>query len=305
MKKSTVVIGFGGEQDNSREKISKPKKQPEIKKTNTEQISPQQPEIKEEAHSEQISPRQPETKVGYSDQNSPQKFCITKKCLLFSLIPSAIILVGIILMIIFLRGGKNEPENKSPKQVIVLDDEEAKKMIETEFEFSTKVGDLNRINVEQKYVEEITSYGLKYFQHVNRKTLYDIYIISETNSTEETKYFYKSLYTAAILISSQCINTKDEDCEPQTKIGLTEFNKKNLRFLDEIPDLKDIPLPLCIFNITDNDVITSIACHKSLPKSTRKSMILDLYFFRPPAIKRPDKEANNVTITKTKKDGLN
>ena len=139
-------------------------------------------------------------------------------------------------------------------------------MIETEFEFNTKVGDLNRINIQQKYTEEITSYGEKYFQYVNRRTLYDIYIISETPSSEETKYFYNTTYTAAILISSQCATTNNEDCEPQDKISLTEFSKKNLRFLAEIPDLKDIPLPLCIFNITNNDVITSIACHESLQR---------------------------------------
>ena len=63
-------------------------------------------------------------------------------------------------------------------------------------------------------------------------------------------------------------------------------------------DFKDIPVPLCLFNITDNDVITSLTCPETLQISIKQNMILDLYFFRPPAIKRPDKEKGNITITK-------
>ena len=279
MKQSNIVIGYGGELDNSKEKASKPRNKIEENKPKLDEIPTKQS-------------------------------CITKKCIVSITIISIIILVGIILLVVFLKQGDKEPENKNsettntPNQDIILNEEERKKMIETEFEFNTKVGDLNRINIQQKYTEEITSYGEKYFQYVNRRTLYDIYIISETPSSEETKYFYNTTYTAAILISSQCANTNNGDCEPQKKMDLTEFSKKNLRFLGEIPDLKDAPLPLCIFNITNNDAITSIACHESLPTSIKKNMILDLYFFRPPAIKRPDKERNNVTITKSKRDGF-
>ena len=307
MKRSQVVIGYGGEINTSKEKTSKPrniKNHPQESNSNIE-----------------------------SEPSFHKKSCITKKCIIISSIISGVVIIGIILLAVLLtRGikGKNIQENKntnpeSPESPgnpnnpdnpenpetpenpedndNILKEAEAKKMIETEFEFSTKVGDLNRINVEQNYVEEITSFGLKYDQFVGRKTNYDIYILSETNSTEETKYFYNTTYTAAILISSQCIDTESADCEPEQMIGLADMEKSNLRFLDEIPDLKDIPLPLCIFNITNNDVITSIACPESLHTSTRRNMILDLYFFRPPAIKRPDKERNNVTITKTKKDG--
>ena len=86
-------------------------------------------------------------------------------------------------------------------------------------------------------------------------------------------------------------------------IGLPQATKKKLRYLEDIPDLKDAPLPLCLFNITDNHVITSMLCPESLNRNIRQAMILDLYFFRPPAIKRPDKENNNLTIVQETKNG--
>ena len=63
-------------------------------------------------------------------------------------------------------------------------------------------------------------------------------------------------------------------------------------------DFKDIPIPLCIFNITDNNIITTIKCPESLPENKRKEIILDLYFFRPPAAERIDKEGDNITFSK-------
>ena len=272
MKKSTLVIDFD-KQENSKRKIFNPPKQimPPIKAIQTE----------------------------------PKKSYFTKRCFLLTLGISIFVIIAIIVTIILVIKYKQEdnqikePDPDIPSTIVGPSDIEKEKMIETEFEFRTEVGDLYSINVEQKYIEEITTNGLKNFQYVDRKTNYKIYIISETNSTEETKYFYNKTFLAAILISSQCTDTKNDNCEPEPYIELTEIKKGNLRFLDEIPDLKDIPLPLCLFNITNNDVITSIKCPETLQKNIRRNMILDLYFFRPPAIKRPEKEANNVTLTKS------
>ena len=40
----------------------------------------------------------------------------------------------------------------------------------------------------------------------------------------------------------------------------------------------------------------SLTCHKSLSEFKKRMIVLDLYFFRPPAIKRLNKEENNITI---------
>ena len=46
--------------------------------------------------------------------------------------------------------------------------------------------------------------------------------------------------------------------------------------------LKDIPLPICLFNMTDNNVITSFTCHKLITEHKKRMIALDLYFFRLP-----------------------
>ena len=173
--------------------------------------------------------------------------------------------------------------------------------LETEFEFNTTVHDLRRVFVQQKYYEEIMTNGTKTNIVVNRKTNYDIYIISEEDSDAENKNFFNKSYTASISISSQCISMQNEDCQPKTMVNFSKI-VNNLRHLDEIEDLKDIPVPICLFNLTDNDVITSMTCPKTLQNNIKQNMILDLYFFRPPAIKRPDKDKGNITITKWKEN---
>ena len=237
-----------------------------------------------------------------SEQLSGEKLCLPNWTI-FLIIITVIILIGIIVLIVLLTGKNKESPILNTSITTPKSNLSNPYKFETEFDFVNKLREPYRIKVEQKYVEEINTNGIMNTQFVDRKTNYDIFIINETNSTKETKNFYDKIYTAAILISSQCIDTKNDKCEPQNILNLEEVSKKNLRNLMEIPDLKDIPIPLCLFNITDNDVITSVACHKSLQSNIKQSMILDLYFFRPPAIKRPDKEGNNVTITKNIKDG--
>ena len=196
------------------------------------------------------------------------------------------------------NGGKDPEYPISPQQPVGPEKKVENPHIETEFEFNTTTHDLRRVFVEQKYTEDIITFGQKINNFYDRKTNYDIYIISEEEPDEENKNFYNKKFTASISISSQCISSKDENCEPQRMIDFSKVTKKNIRSLEEMKDFKDIPIPLCLFNITDNDVITSMTCPETLQISIKQNMILDLYFFRPPAIKRPDKEKGNITITK-------
>jgi hypothetical protein len=65
---------------------------------------------------------------------------------------------------------------------------------------------------------------------------------------------------------------------------------------ENFDDLKDIPIPLCLFEMTDNNAIVSITCPESLPKSKQKTIVRDLYFFKPPSIQRPNKEKGKIII---------
>ena len=194
--------------------------------------------------------------------------------------------------------GIQEEDKPDPFSVIIPVYPENYQKLESEFEYKTKVGDLRRIHVNQK-TEEDRVYEGKNIKRINeRDTLYYIYIISESNPEPDFINYYNKIYTAAISIAKECFATDNEDCVPETLVDLSGAEIHNSRNLEEANDLKDIPIPFCLFNLTNNDVITSIACHESFSEYKKKLMVLDLYFFRPPGLKRPDKEELNVTITK-------
>lgn len=171
----------------------------------------------------------------------------------------------------------------------------------SEFEFNTKVGDLKRISVNQKFKEDMLIDGEKVVSFLTRITNYDIYIISEEEPDENNKLFYDKKYTCAISIQSECYGPSKDDCVPKKSVDLTGTTRRNLektRKLEEKNDLKDFPIPICLFNLTNNDVITSISCHEKFSEQKKKMLLLDLYFFRPPGIKRLTKENINNTITR-------
>ena len=220
------------------------------------------------------------------------------KMLLFIILPILIIVTVFIIIFIFLRIPANiseKPlEQNNYTDIVETDKSETNNLpqdhgpLESEFTINTKVNDLKRIFVHQKYNEDIVSNAELTKILVDRKTYYDIYIISESESNKETKNYYNKTYLGVIVISSQCISTEDENCEPKNLVNFVDPDYSKLRNLQEIDDLKDIPIPICLFNLTNNNVITSMICPETLSENIKQNMILDLYFFRPPAIKRLD-----------------
>ena len=248
-----------------------------------------------------------------TSNNNESCFSQKKTKIIIGIILGLIIAGIIILCVLLLKKEDNENENKIPP----IEPENPfnpinpsipdQKHIESEFAFKTEVKDLIGLNVKQKSTEKITTNGIESTINVNRETNYDIFILSEKDPNEENKNHFNKLYTAAILINSQCVSIKNESCTPKKMIDITKVKKddikNSLRYLDEIPDFKDLPVPLCLFNLTDNDVIMSMTCPEKLQTSIKQNMILDLYFFRPPAIKRPDKEGGNITLDKWEEGG--
>ena len=167
--------------------------------------------------------------------------------------------------------------------------------IKKEFNILTKTGDLRQISIIQKTNEETKLNEELITNKITRKTNYDIYFKSEEDASEENKKYYSKMYKGIVSIRSECTVTDEDDCQPQPLVDLTS-KSRNIRLLDS-EEFKDIPIPLCEFNITDNHVITTLICPESLPDNKRNEIILDLYFFRPPAAERPDKEGDNITLT--------
>ena len=195
-----------------------------------------------------------------------------------------------------------EPNEPQPIEPIVS------RKLEKEFEIVTSPGVVNRISVIQKSEDETKTNGSSFTVKSLRKTNYDIYVISESEADENHKNYYSKMYTAAISIVSECNVMDADDCQPEKMIDLTGGKKEtenNTTILNSVDDYKDLPIPLCLFNITDNDFITSITCPESFPEIQKNKILLDLYFLKPPAIERADKENNNITVIKSEDKAKN
>ena len=248
------------------------------------------------------------TKVKKMQEDKKAFVCTIRKIIIFSII--ALVILGIFLFIFYVSFSRcigPDPEYKITNDITYNPEETNQNSIkditiidlgpmEEEFKIATNVNDLTRIYVNQKSYENITANGHLTQILVDRKTIYDIYIISSNKSDEKYKNLYNETYLCAISISSECISTEDEYCVPQKLVDFVDQDYSHIRNLEEVEDLEKFPMPLCLFNLTNNNVITSMICPKSLSSTKKYTMILDLYFFRPPSIKRPDKDKSNITI---------
>ena len=172
--------------------------------------------------------------------------------------------------------------------------------LKTEFNFNTNTDDLKSITVIQRSFDESKFNDQTISTETTRKTNYHIYMLSEKKASPEEEHLFSTLYTGAISIASECYTSGDEkDCTPKEMLDLSKMktDDSKIRLLEDNIDFKDIPLAICLFNITDNDFITSITCHKDFPDMKKNEMLLDLYFFRAPAIERKNKTRDNITIT--------
>ena len=308
--------------DNTKNKPKKEKKQKIKKKV---KMDTKAEEIEEKPN---VEIKESQTNEQDNDNNNNDN---NNKCFSFSCIKKAFnkqkipfILVGVIILISILaiiftvilkNKNKNNIENdkeediKQPKTNVEpipgpipidvpVDDSKIKK----EFAITSKTGDLRRISVVQKSKEETKFNSTLITTKVIRKINYDIYFESEEEASEENQKYYSKMYTGVVTIRSECTSADNDDCEQKPLIDLTS-KSKNTRVLSS-EDFKGIPIALCIFNITDNDVITTMKCPESLPDNKRNEIILDLYFFRPPAVERADKEGDNITLTVTQENKM-
>ena len=209
---------------------------------------------------------------------------------------SAAIIASIIIIVLKILIPTSPPPPPPPSTTYIL-----KRKIENEdgLLFKTELNQLNTIEVHQQYNETTIRNGKNISLSFDRKTIYNIYVISESEPIGELKYCYSKLYTCAISIAAECESNKNDNCVPETFLDLTkESNQTDSHNgnLQQDVDIENIIIPLCLFNITDNNAITSIKCPKSIDEGKIKGIILDLYFYRTPGIKRIEKEKNNITI---------
>ena len=229
----------------------------------------------------------------------PKKKKTWKQYLLFISI-GILLLVAIIIMIIFVIKAHHKKDEAIQKSEVGNNLGPMEQ--EPGLDFSTKINDLKRYIIKENNTQDITIDGHKSKININREIIYDLFIISEEEASEENKIFYNKTYLEAVAIASECTSTENKICEPKRFVDLNHQIDTNLRNLDEINDLKDIPISLCLINITDNNIILSMKCPESLSEFKKNSILSDIHFFKPTSIKRANKEKRNITITQ-KTDG--
>ena len=225
----------------------------------------------------------------YNNNKLNKKKLILTISILFIIIIVIIFLLSIFYWKIFQKKKKNESNIINYQ----IDYEQYK----NELFFKTKVNDIRRFSLNQISYEDMIINGKNIQSKVFRKIFYDIYIISEKECELQNKNYCNKTYTASVAKVSQCLSLEHENCEPKLLVDLINNTKTNLRYLNELNDLKDIPIELCIFNFTDTNIIISISCPESLPENTRNDLLSDLYYFRPlPEKSSERKDEFNITI---------
>ena len=228
----------------------------------------------------------------------------SKKCFLITIIAiiSSIIIISVVSYIVITEiiYKKRKKDIKTPSDILEIPEILGVGPKVKEFDIITKPGDLKHISVVQKSKDETKINNQIFISENIRKTDYNIYIISEEDPDKEFNEYYTKMYKGCISIISEC-TSNNGDCQPQGLVDLTLEPKReiNNKIKEDSDKMKDNPIALCFFNITDNHIITSIACHESFPEWQKNQILLDLYFFRPPASKRIDKHGDNITLIKT------
>ena len=155
----------------------------------------------------------------------------TKKKNIFIISSVIIVVLSIIITttVILLRKRKRKERIDEPDTTLDLNDEisdlikKEKRKLEGEpgYSFKTQKDQYNRIYVNQQYNETSVRNGKKTQIFFDRKTIYDIYVISERESNKDEQLFFSKMYTCAISIAAECTSSSDENCQPRMILGLT------------------------------------------------------------------------------------
>ena len=207
---------------------------------------------------------------------------------------SSIIIIVVIISIVLLVNKPWKKNKKQEDQPEIYQRELNYNDYKNELNCNLKVGDLRRLYITHTSNEDMLIDGIQIKRNVFTKKYIDVYIISENN--HENKTIYNKTFKGSITIASKCISKENEECEVKDRVNLLDNAKtSNLRHL-QITDLKDIPIPLCIFNITNNNIIISLSCPESLPENIKDEILSELKYFRPNfKLSANKKEQYNIT----------
>ena len=202
------------------------------------------------------------------DRSNKRTSCrLTKRTCIF-IIVGALAVLGLIIALVVVFSNKEtdkkkEQQTSSGKEGVGKGVEEKIEPIKKEFDIQTKEKDLKKVGVTQTSYEETSLNGEIVRNTIIRETNYYIYFLSSEDADENHRLFYSKIYHGVVAIKDEC-TAEGDDCEPQPLVDLVQAknNLRNLRHLQNSEIFKDQPVALCLFDITDNNVITNFTCPK-------------------------------------------
>jgi hypothetical protein len=171
---------------------------------------------------------------------------------------------------------------------------------------------LNQLSLKSFQSYETASNGQNSSYIILNKAIYDIYTINSTSASEIENDFYNTKYTTVISVNSLCSKlTKDpvnDDCELEKQLDLNqnEENQRNLRRNEETPEdlLRRAPLPICLVEHTDTNLIISLTCPEALNKNFKEDILRAFNNIKPVSSNGFDFDKEYVDTSVEEKDNI-
>ena len=144
------------------------------------------------------------------------------------------------------------------------------------FKINSEVKSLSQLIMESKQYYYSKKDNMNYKSFFYSKTKYDVYTLNDSLFVGENNMYYKK-YCTIIIMNFQCLGFKENktDCELFKYLDLTIKNQNNLKNNHEnIEEIKEAILPICIIEHSDTNIILSIICPKTLSNNLKNNIIL-------------------------------
>ena len=127
---------------------------------------------------------------------------------------------------------------------------------------------IKRIKIDKKTRNNILVEGMNQTKTLYRKNIYDVSTYKEYSSGKENDISYSKKMTYSILLLKECLNTENEieECDIDED--------------DTLRHLENNEEKICIFNITDNNIILSVKCSSNLDEIKKTEIISDLNYMK-------------------------
>ena len=143
------------------------------------------------------------------------------------------------------------------------------------FMINTKINSLSQISMKSSQIHNSISNNINSSLSIYTKAKFDLFTFNESLPLNKSE-LYSKIYTTAIIINSQCIEFEEDkkNCEQEKYLDLTIKNQNNIRRNNEdIEEIKEAILPICIIEHSDTNFIFSATCPETLSENLKNNII--------------------------------